>query len=81
MVCSRSIASLKKREAGFRLLFRALFFVSTKYFLVQAANGASPILGKRFPRSTGSNAVIGIAHLRIVLVAAGANVFHSAFLV
>ena len=45
--------------------------------LAETAPGAYPIVGNVLESSAGSNAGVGIANFRIVLVTAGADVLHS----
>ena len=45
-----------------------------KDVLAQAAGGAHPVVGDLVPRGAGGDAVVGIAHSGVILIAAGANV-------
>ena len=64
-----------KKNFGTSLREGSLFLLES--VLVQPANGAGEILGQVLPGRAGGNAVIGIAEGGVVLVTAGANVFHS----
>ena len=56
----------------------SLFFLES--VLTQSADGALEILGQVLKGGAGLNAVVGIAKGGVVLVTAGANVFHGIIL-
>lgn len=55
--------------------FSSNFLFFFKHILAKTASRANPILRHIFPRCTRRNAVIGVAYLRIIYIAARANIF------
>ena len=56
------------------------FLLFAEIILADSAKGAGKILGQIFKGGAGLNAVVGIADGGVVLVTAGANVFHGMIL-
>ena len=65
----------KKREAGLPVSLKRIFCLRLlKDILAQAAGGAHPVVGDLVPRGAGGDAVVGVTHGGVVLIAAGADI-------
>ena len=67
----------RKRRSFIYSTLREVSLFLLKSVLTQSADGALEILGQVLEGGAGLDAVVGIADGRVVLVTAGANVFHG----